>query len=84
MTYRSKQEFSADKDLAAKYAAVASKSVVESTVELSSKQESVDSMVPEPHSEVSDPTYLWLRSGASPCYTSRHPFSFPLRNATCT
>ncbi|CAJ1435014.1 unnamed protein product [Effrenium voratum] len=43
-------------DLAAKYAAVASKSVVESTVELSSKQESVDSMVPEPHSEVSDPT----------------------------
>ena len=37
-------------DLAAKYAAVASKSMVESSM-LSSKQDSIDSMVPEPFSD---------------------------------
>ena len=42
------------KDLEAKYASVASKSVVESVVELQSKQDSAESMVPEPTSHMSD------------------------------
>ena len=41
--------FSLFKDLAAKYAAVASKSMVESSFS-SNKQDSIDSMVPEPFS----------------------------------
>ena len=42
------------KDLEAKYASVASKSVVESVGELQSKQDSAESMVPEPTSHMSD------------------------------
>ena len=41
------------KDLAAKYAAVASKSMVESSI-ASSKHDSLDSMVPEPSSDASN------------------------------
>ncbi|CAE6967720.1 NVL [Symbiodinium sp. CCMP2592] len=41
-------------DLEAKYASVASKSVVESVGELQSKQDSAESMVPEPTSHMSD------------------------------
>ena len=46
--------FRALKDLEAKYASVASKSVVESVGELQSKQDSAESMVPEPTSQMSD------------------------------
>jgi len=51
-------------DLAAKYAAVASKSMVESSM-LSTKEDSVDSMVPEPFSDADTPVDNKLQASGS-------------------